>query len=164
MPCSVAGIKLTTPRHTFNSIQTACTVSRFHQRGTQASPSWIPDPQTCKNPTGSEGSWIHQKEEISVPSWNRNENWISCLLDCETMEGFCRRPFSCKTETIWIPVSLIRREWSRKLPTQKNPCWVLKDCCWMKRCWDSWPPEEKNSIWGQRWGLIAQSFCVIKFC
>ena len=28
---------------------------------------------------------------------------------------------------------------------------------------DSWPPEEKNSIRGQRRGLIAQSFCVIKF-
>ena len=32
-----------------------------------------------------------------------------------------------------------------------------------KRRWDSWPPEEKSSIWGQRQGLIAQSFCVIKF-
>ena len=32
-----------------------------------------------------------------------------------------------------------------------------------ERCQDSWPPEEKNSIWGQRWGLIAQNFCVIKF-
>ena len=32
-----------------------------------------------------------------------------------------------------------------------------------ERHWDSWPPEEKNSIWGQRQGLIAQSFCVIKF-
>ena len=28
---------------------------------------------------------------------------------------------------------------------------------------DSWPPEKKNSIRGQRRGLIAQSFCVIKF-
>ena len=28
---------------------------------------------------------------------------------------------------------------------------------------DSWPLEEKNSIWGQRRGLIAQSFCVIIF-
>ena len=28
---------------------------------------------------------------------------------------------------------------------------------------DSWPPEEKNSIQGQRRGLIAQSFCVISF-
>ena len=27
----------------------------------------------------------------------------------------------------------------------------------------SWPPEEKNSIRGQRRGLITQSFCVIKF-
>ena len=29
--------------------------------------------------------------------------------------------------------------------------------------WDSWPPEEINSIRGQRRGWIAQSFCVIKF-
>ena len=28
---------------------------------------------------------------------------------------------------------------------------------------DSWPLEEMNSIWGQRRGWIAQSFCVIKF-
>ena len=41
---------------------------------------------------------------------------------------------------------------------------ILKGCCWpTKRRWDSWPPEEKNSIWGQRRGWIAQSFCVIKF-
>ena len=32
-----------------------------------------------------------------------------------------------------------------------------------ERCQDSWLPEEKNSIWGQWRGLIAQSFCVIKF-
>ena len=40
---------------------------------------------------------------------------------------------------------------------------TLKGGCCMKRYQDSWPPEEKNSIWGQRQGLIAQSFCVIKF-
>ena len=41
---------------------------------------------------------------------------------------------------------------------------VLKGCCWItQRLQDSWPPEEKNSIRGQRRGLIAQSFCVIKF-
>ena len=41
---------------------------------------------------------------------------------------------------------------------------ILKGCCWIsKRRWNSWPLEEKNSIQGQRWGLIAQSFCVIKF-
>ena len=32
-----------------------------------------------------------------------------------------------------------------------------------KRRWDSWHPEEKNSVWGKRRGLAAQSFCVIKF-
>ena len=40
---------------------------------------------------------------------------------------------------------------------------VVKGCCWTIRCRDSWPPEEKNSIRGQRQGWIAQSFCVIKF-
>ena len=41
---------------------------------------------------------------------------------------------------------------------------VLKGCCWItQRYRDSWPSEKKNSIWGQRWGLIAQSFCVIQF-
>ena len=33
----------------------------------------------------------------------------------------------------------------------------------MKGRRDSWPLEEKNSIRGQRRGLIAQNFCVIKF-
>ena len=32
-----------------------------------------------------------------------------------------------------------------------------------RRCQDSWPPEKKNSIQGQKRGLITQSFCVIKF-
>ena len=31
-----------------------------------------------------------------------------------------------------------------------------------ERWWDSWPLEEKNSIWGQWWDLITPSFCVIK--
>ena len=39
----------------------------------------------------------------------------------------------------------------------------LKGCCWTVRRQDSWPPEETNSILGQRRGWIAQSFCVIKF-
>ena len=41
---------------------------------------------------------------------------------------------------------------------------LLKGCCWITRKHrDSWPPEETNSIRGQRRGLISQSFCVIKF-
>ena len=39
----------------------------------------------------------------------------------------------------------------------------MKGCCWAKRCWDSWPLEETNSIWGQRQVWITQSFCAIKF-
>ena len=40
---------------------------------------------------------------------------------------------------------------------------ILKGC-WITRIHrDSWSPEEKNSIRGQRRGLIAQSFCVINF-
>ena len=40
----------------------------------------------------------------------------------------------------------------------------VKGCCWTaKRCQDSWPPEEKNSIQGQRRVLITQSFGAIKF-
>ena len=31
-----------------------------------------------------------------------------------------------------------------------------------RRCQDSWSSEEKNSIWDQRQGLLAQSFCLIK--
>ena len=41
---------------------------------------------------------------------------------------------------------------------------VLKSCCWItQRLRGSWPPEEKNSIRGQRRGLIAQRFRVIRF-
>ena len=32
-----------------------------------------------------------------------------------------------------------------------------------ERLRDSWHPEERNSIQGQWWGLITQSFCVIQF-
>ena len=49
------------------------------------------------------------------------------------------------------------------LPPSNFPSIREKGCCFTWRHGDSWPSEEKNSIWGQRWGLIAQSFCVIKF-
>ena len=49
-------------------------------------------------------------------------------------------------------------------PLLSFPNLLVKGCCWITRIHrDSWPPEEKNSIRGQRRGLIAQSFCVIKF-
>ena len=66
------------------------------------------------------------------------------------------------------------REWMKRKEKLKrwildeswnlNSPGIVKSCCWITRIHrDSWPPEEKNSIRGQRRGLIAQSFCVIKF-
>ena len=51
-------------------------------------------------------------------------------------------------------------------------CWRRLESPWTatlrlllnhKRRQDSWPPEKKNSIGGQKRGLITQNFCVIKF-
>ena len=53
---------------------------------------------------------------------------------------------------------------SHPLSSPYPPASNLKGCCWItRRHQDSWPLEEKNSIRGQRRGLITQSFCVIKF-
>ena len=39
----------------------------------------------------------------------------------------------------------------------------LQGCYWtMQRRWDYWSPEERNSIRGQRQGLIIERFCGIK--
>ena len=73
----------------------------------------------------------------------------------------------------------------RKCPKQAKPQRMKAGLCWLgargggwmdgwmdgcerlllnhERHQDSWPLEEKNSICGQRQGLITQSFCVIKF-
>ena len=52
-------------------------------------------------------------------------------------------------------------------PGAKNPSvFMITSEKWLlnhERRRDSWPLGEKNSIGGQRRGLIAQSFCVIKF-
>ena len=54
--------------------------------------------------------------------------------------------------------------WPQSIGVSTSASVLLKGCCWITRIHqDSWLPEEKNSIWGQRQGLIAQSFCVIKF-
>ena len=49
--------------------------------------------------------------------------------------------------------------WSGKIPLAAGERLLLNH----ERHQDSWPLEEKNSIRGQRRGLITQSFCVIKF-
>ena len=55
-------------------------------------------------------------------------------------------PVSIRNSTKWPATSIITQ---------------VKGCCWItRRHRDSWPQEEKNSIQGQRRGLIAQSFKV----
>ena len=70
-----------------------------------------------------------------------------------------RSKIQCCKEQYCIGTWNVRSMNQGKLEVVKQ----VKGCCWtMKRGWDSWPLE-KNSIWGQRRGLIAQNFCVIKF-
>ena len=60
--------------------------------------------------------------------------------------------------------SLLQHHSSLALSFLYSPPLTLKGYCWItRRHRDSWPLEEKNSIRGQRRGLITQSFCVIKF-
>ena len=71
---------------------------------------------------------------------------------------------------------LLVKSWRRASPVSAAPQAALWTCAVQqleldterlllnhKRHRDSWPLEEKNSIQGQRRGLITQSFCVIKF-
>ena len=108
------------------------------------------------------------------------------------LTGFCHKPYEITVETqSRVPhllcagnvihshkhtvVSKARqktcslREQRTKAPTILTLSWRIPDepPRWKVvvelRRRDSWPPEEKNSIRGQRRGLIAQSFCVMKF-
>ena len=59
------------------------------------------------------------------------------------------------------------KEWARhgcRCPGISSGGMDVKGYCWtMKRCQDPWPLEAKNSIRGQRWGFITQSFCETEF-
>ena len=83
---------------------------------------------------------------------NYKESWVWRI---DAFELWCWRrllsPFNCKEIQ---PVRLIG---------DQSWVFIVKGCWITQRGRDSWPPEEKNSIRGQRWGLISQSFCVINF-
>ena len=77
-------------------------------------------------------------------------------------------PFSCHLQSFpasgSFPKSQFFTSGGQSIGASASASVLLKCCCWlMKRHWDSWPPEEKNSILGQRRGLITQSFCAIEF-
>ena len=67
-----------------------------------------------------------------------------------------RKCYCLTTSSFWL--------FYKNIFSLKNFNIILKGCCWItQRRPDSQPLEETNSVRGQRRGLIAQSFCVIKF-
>ena len=78
-----------------------------------------------------------------------------------------------KASIVWCSVYGVAQSWTQLKRLSSSSCCllyssalttILKGCCWiMRRHRDSWPLQEKNSMRSQRWGLISQSFCVIKF-
>ena len=78
---------------------------------------------------------------------------ICWYIECSTLTASSFRIWSSSMRISSPPLTLLR--------VMLPKAWKVA-LSW-ERCRDSWPLEEKNSIWGHWWGLIAQSFCVIKF-
>ena len=95
--------------------------------------------------------------------------WLDLLTVQETLKSLLQH-HSSKASSLWGSAFFMVELSYPYMTTGKTTAltrWIfvgkvmsllLKGCCWMKRRRDSWPPEEKDSIWGQRWGLITQSF------
>ena len=107
---------------------------------------------------------IQLVSELSLANHSDSGSFLvthtSCSQDGFQWEGFWKVGRTCRLESPlsfwcflnssgWKPVS-------SAFLTER----LLLSC---ERHWDSWPPEERNSIRGQWWGLIAQRFSVIKF-
>ena len=100
--------------------------------------------------------WVCISKKSRFPSsWSVQFNWVThlSLTLCDPMD--CSPP--------GLPVHHQLPELAQTHIHQVDDAIKLKVCCWTIRRRDSWPPEETNSIRGQRQGWIAQSFCVIKF-
>jgi len=126
-------------------------------------------------------------KEIKPVNPSRDQPWISIgRTDVET-EAPILWPPDAKSQLIWKDPDA-QKDWGqeeKQVVEDEKVGWhhwlnghefeqalgdgegqgsLVKGCCWITWIhWDSWPLEEKNSIRGQRQGLIAQSFCVIKF-
>ena len=96
--------------------------------------------------------------------WNRRAG----LLTCFTQGCHSFTQAHCRVSKAQQKTCLLREQRTRA-PSILTLSWRIPDepPRWKvvveSRRRDSWPPEEKNSIWGQRQVLIAQSFCLIKF-
>ena len=105
----------------------------------------------CPSPTSRASS-------NSCPSswWCHPTNWFSVIHFYSCLQSF---PASGS-----FPKSQFFTSGGQSIGASASASVLLKCCCWRtKRHWDSWPPEEKNSILGQRQGLIMQSFCAIEY-
>ena len=71
-------------------------------------------------------------------------SWVQCIRDWERgLHGDCHQLIFTVDGNSQV---------------SHDPGLSVKGGSGMKICWDSWPPEERNSIWDQRQGWIAQSF------
>ena len=102
--------------------------------------------------------FCHKPDEITVEPQSRAPHLLHSHRACHSFTQAHRR-FSKAQQTM---CSL--REQRTRAPSLLTLSWRIPDdpSRWKvvaewKASQDSWP-QEKNSIWGQRWGLIAQSF------
>ena len=95
--------------------------------------------------------------------WNRRASLLTCFtqgmsfIHTSTPHSKAQQKTCSLREQRTRAPSILTLSW--RIPDEPPGWKVVVE----SRRWDSWPPEEKNSIRGQRWGLITQSFCVIKF-
>ena len=113
-----------------------------------------------KPPTG----FCHKPYEVTAEPQSRAPPHLLCLRSVihshkHTVElvKYSRKRVRQENKELELQASLPCPEESQMRPQPER---LLLN---HERPWDSWPLEEKNSIRGQRQGLIAQSFCVIKF-
>ena len=117
--------------------------------------SWLCDPIYCSSP----GSSVYQILQVWILEWvampfSRGFSWTQ-----GSNPHFLGLLHWQAGSLPLAPCGM----WTLELKVSKFFCKELKGCCWTtKRRRDSWTPEEKNSIQGQRQGLITQNFCVIK--
>ena len=95
--------------------------------------------------------------------WNRRAGLLTCLtqgmsfIHTSTLYSKAQQKMCLLREQRTRVPSILTLSWS--IPDEPPRWEVVVEL----RRWDSWSPEEKNSIQGQRRSLITQSFCVTKF-
>ena len=114
--------------------------SRLPASPSHGSPTVGSIPGSGRFPWGQHGNPLQYSEEDTIFRVYNIQRSIQRSIQC--MEG------------AW------KATWGRKESDTTKVTWFLLI---RERGWNSWPPEERNSIQGQWRGLIAQRFCVIKF-